>query len=119
MDIEEAKQFFTQVKNLSKSLNQSATATHLKMNLATFNSRLVRASSILGQAVPAFSSRISGSKTKEHQTYVQASGRGGVSKKIVIPQQFFTQLGWELNDSIKIKATSSKIVIEKVDQKEE
>ncbi len=119
MNVEEAKQFFAQVKTLSKSLTLNATASHLKMNLATFNSRLIKASSMLGLSIPVFSSRLSGSKAKERETYIQASGRGGVSKKIVIPQQFFTQLGWDINDPIKIKTTGSKIVIEKMDQKEE
>ncbi len=121
MEMKEAKKLLKSVKTYADELTLSGIAKKMGISVATLNARLVKASSLLEVPLPAFASGRGKSATKsEHVTHVQASGRGGNSKKIVIPQQFFDELGWEVKDAVKLRVYGKKkIIIEPSTEEEE
>ena len=108
----EAHQFLEIVKTKAPELSMHATAKALQISFPAFQSKLLKALSILGEVPPQF---FQGRKKASNQfnVQVQAAGRGGAGKKIVIPSAVFEQLGWEINDPIVMKIVKKKLTLER------
>ena len=115
MNSKQAKKFLKSVKNYAKDLSLSATAKRMKTSIPTFHARLIKATSLLQEAPPTFAvAREKASSKNEEFAKIQASGRGGRAKKIVIPQRFFEELGWGVKQNVKIRLYGKKkLIIEK------
>ena len=96
-----------------------ATAKVLKIPVYTLKSRLLSASTKLGEVPPQFARKrvvkkfLKGKKRKHFDT-VRGAGKAGSSKRVIIPQQIFQELDWKKGDSIVIRRSGkNKIIIEK------
>lgn len=110
MDVKEARNFLKSVREHAKNMSQNATAKAMQLNITTFNARLIKAITILKENIPDFAQGKGRIGRKESSLKVQPSGRGGKSKKIAIPQHVFTEMGWDIGDSIKVKTYGKKKV---------
>jgi len=112
-------EFLRKVRKLAPENNMAATAKTLKIPVYTLKARLLSAAIKLGEIPPKFAKTrvaIKGSKLKKrkHQDFIRASGKGGSSRRVIIPQQIFQELNWNKGDKIVIRRLGKKkIVIEK------
>ena len=107
------------VRSLAESNSKSGAARELKMSVQTFTNRLLSAASSLGEAPPQFTRKTSTTKTikpkRIHSDKVRSAGQAGKALRVIIPQHFFSSLGWAAGDGIKMrKSGKTKIIIEKV-----
>lgn len=120
MDAKEARDFLKNVRDHAKSLSLNATAKMMNISVPTFNARLLKAAAVAREIPPSFSGGKSKGTKMENRTKVVASGRGGASKKIVIPQQIFEDLGWEIGDDVKLRVYGKrKLIIDRLGSEED
>ena len=112
-------EFLKKVRELAAKNNMSATAKALKIPVYTLKARLLSAAIKLGEIPPQFakkraSKKISKAIKRKHYDTVRISGKAGVSKRVIIPQQIFQELNWNKGDNIVIRRSGkNKIIIEK------
>ena len=112
-------EFLNKVRKLAAENNMSTTAKVLNMPIHTLKSRLLSASTKLGEVPPQFArtravKKVLKAKKRKHLGTVRASGKAGGSKRVIIPQQIFQELDWKKGDSIVIRRSGkNKIIIEK------
>ena len=107
------------VRSLAESNSKSGAARELNMSVQTFTNRLLSAASSLSEAPPKFTRKTSITKTikpkRVHSDKVRSAGQAGKALRVIIPQHFFSNLGWQAGDGIKLrKSGNTKLVIEKV-----
>ena len=111
-------EFLKKVRELAANHNMSATAKALKIPVYTLKARLLSAAIKLGEIPPQFAKKRATNKVskkikRKHYT-VRSSGKAGVSKRVIIPQQIFQELNWNKGDNIVIRRSGkNKIIIEK------
>ena len=112
-------EFLKKVRELAVNNNMSATAKTLKIPVYTLKARLLSAATKLGEIPPQFAKKRVTKKTSKaikriHYDTVRTSGKAGVSKRVIIPQQIFQELNWNKGDNIVIRRSGkNKIIIEK------
>ena len=112
-------EFLKKVRELAANNNMSATAKALKIPVYTLKARLLSAAIKLGEIPPQFAkNRASKKATKvikrKHYDTLRTSGKAGVSKRVIIPQQIFEELNWNKGQNIVIRRSGkNKIIIEK------
>ena len=112
-------EFLKKVRELSENNNMSATAKVLKIPVYTLKARLLSAAMKLGEIPPQFAKKraikkVSKAIKRKHHDTVRTSGKAGVSKRVIIPQQIFQELNWNKGDNIVIRRSGkNKIIIEK------
>ena len=112
-------EFLKKVRELAAINNMSATAKALKIPVYTLKARLLSATIKLGEIPPQFakkraSKKVSKAIKRKHYDTVRTSGKAGVSKRVIIPQQIFQELNWNKGDNIVIRRSGkTKIIIEK------
>ena len=113
-------EFLKKVRELATNNNMSATAKTLKIPVYTLKARLLSAATKLGEIPPQFAKKRTTKKTSKtikriHFDTVRTSGKAGVSKRVIIPQQIFQELSWNKGDNIVIRRSGkNKIIIEKL-----
>ena len=111
--------FLNKVRALAANNNMSATAKALKIPVYTLKARLLSAAIKLGEIPPQFAkkratNKVSKTIKRKHYDTVRTSGKAGVSKRVIIPQQIFQELNWNKGDNIVIRRSGkNKIIIEK------
>ena len=111
--------FLNKVRELAANNNMSATAKALKIPVYTMKARLLSATIKLGEIPPQFakkraSKKVSKAIKRKHYDTVRISGKAGVSKRVIIPQQIFQELNWNKGDNIVIRRSGkNKIIIER------
>ena len=114
-------EFLKKIRELAANNNMSATAKALKIPVYTLKARLLSATIKLGEIPPQFAKKRSTKKIaktikRKHFDTVRISGKAGVSKRIIIPQQIFQELNWNKGDNIVIRRSGkNKIIIEKTE----
>ena len=112
-------EFLKKVRELAADNNMSATAKALKIPVYTLKARLLSSAIKLGEIPPKFAKnratkKVSKIKKRKHFDTVRTSGKAGVSKRVIIPQQIFQELSWNKGDNIVIRRSGkNKIIIEK------
>ena len=112
-------EFLKKVRKLATDNNMSATAKALKIPVHTLKARLLSATIKLGEVPPKFAKKRATKKStkvikRKHYDTVRTSGKAGVSKRVIIPQQIFQELNWNKGDNIVIRRSGkNKIIIEK------
>ena len=112
-------EFLKKVRKLAVNNNMSATAKALKIPVYTLKARLLSAAIRLGEIPPQFAKNRAtkkASKTikRKHYDTVRTTGKAGVSKRVIIPQQIFQELNWNKGENIVIrKSGKNKIFFEK------
>ena len=99
--------FLKKVRALAANNNMSATAKALKIPVYTLKARLLSAAIKLGEIPPQFAkkratNKVSKTIKRKHYDTVRSSGKAGVSKRVIIPQQIFQELNWNKGDNIVI-----------------
>ena len=113
-------EFLKKVRELAADNNMSATAKALKIPVYTLKARLLSSAIKLGEIPPKFAKnratkKVSKIKKRKHFDTVRTSGKAGVSKRVIIPQQIFQELNWNKGDNIVIRRSGkNKIIIEKL-----
>ena len=111
--------FLKKVRALAANNNMSATAKALKIPVYTLKARLLSAAIKLGEIPPQFAKIRASKKTskaikRKHHDTVRTSGKAGVSKRVIIPQQIFQELNWNKGENIVIRRSGkNKIIVEK------
>ncbi len=112
-------EFLKKVRELAVEKNMSATAKVLKIPVYTLRARLLRATINLGEIPPQFAKtrvvkKVAKAKKRKLIDTVRAAGKAGSSKRVIIPQYIFEQLGWDKGDKVLIRRSGkNKIIIEK------
>ena len=112
-------EFIKKVRKLAASNNMSATAKALKIPVYTLKARLLSAAIKLGEIPPQFAKNRATKKIKKaikrkHYDTIRTSGKAGVSRRVIIPQQIFEELSWNKGEKIVIRRSGkNKIIIEK------
>ena len=81
--------------------------------------RLLRATINLGEIPPQFAKnrivkKVAKAKKRKLIDTVRAAGKAGSSKRIIIPQYIFEELGWNKGEKVLIRRSGkNKIIIEK------
>ena len=111
--------FLKKVRALAIEKNMSATAKALRIPVYTLRARLLRATINLGEIPPQFAKtrivkKVSKAKKRKLIDTVRAAGKAGSSKRIIIPQYIFEELGWNKGEKVLIRRSGkNKIIIEK------
>ena len=114
----EARAWLARVEKRARSKSRNAVAQEMGMSPGRFNRMLLETSSTLQEIPPEFSSRRELEKPlprQEVQEVVRGVGQGGRACRVRIPQRLFQEMGWQIEDQIRIrKSGKRKIVIEKI-----
>ena len=112
-------EFLKKVRELATEKNMSATAKALKIPVYTLKARLLSAAINLGEIPPQFTKtrvvkNVAKTKKRNRIDTLRAAGKAGSSKRAIIPQYIFDELGWNKGDKIVIRRSGkNKIIIEK------
>ena len=110
-------EFLKKVRELAVETNMSATAKVLKIPVYTLRARLLRATINLGEIPPQFAKtrvvkKVAKVKKRKLIDTVRAAGKAGSSKRVIIPQYIFEELGWDKGDKVLIRRSGkNKIII--------
>lgn len=107
------------VRTLAGSNSKSGVAREMNMSVQTFTNRLLAAASSLGEAPPKFtrkSKTVKAARPKRiHTDKVRSAGQAGKALRVIIPQHFFSSLGWEAGDEVRMRKSGKlKIIVEKI-----
>ena len=111
--------FLTKVRELAVDNNMSSAARALKIPVYTLRARLLNAIMNLGEIPPKFAKtrvvkKVAKSKKRKLIDTVRAAGKAGSSKRVIIPQYIFEELGWNKGDKVLIRRSGkNKIIVEK------
>ena len=111
--------FLKKVKKLAVGNNMSATAKALNIPIYTLRTRLLSVATKLREVPPKFvktrvTKKVIKAKKRKLIDQVRSAGKAGSSKRIIIPQYFFEELGWNKGDEVVIRRSGkNKIIVEK------
>ena len=112
-------EFLKKVRELASEKNMSATAKALKIPVYSLRARLLSSAINLGEIPPQFAKtrvvkKVAKAKKRKLDDTLRAAGKAGNSKRVIIPQYIFEELGWNKGDKIVIRRSGkNKIIIEK------
>ena len=109
--VEEAHKFLNETYEHAKTMTQKEVAKIMKKSSPGFSNALARASALTQKPVPLFKNLQEKEEKKDQIAKIQASGQGGKSKRLQIPQDIFAKQGWNVGDEFKISLKRDRGIV--------